>query len=74
MDQLQTREQMLDGLGAKSSESVTIPREAFDFLMGEGPLEGVWFGELNEGLPGAFWWRGVLKAAAGWPAPPSQEQ
>jgi hypothetical protein len=48
-------------------ETITITREVYDFLMGEGPLEGVWFGDLHEGLPGAFWWRGVLKSAAGWP-------
>lgn len=53
--------------------SVSIPREAYDFLMGTAPLEGVWFGELHDGLPGAFWWRGVLATAAGWPAPPTGE-
>ena len=48
--------------------AVTISGELYAFLMGEGPLEGVWFGELNRGLPGHFWWRGLLRCAAGWPA------
>lgn len=39
--------------------------------MGEGPLDGVWFGDIHKGLAGAFWWRGLLKAAAGWPEPPA---
>lgn len=51
------------------SDKVEIPREVYDFLMGEGQLEGVWFGELNKGLPGHFWWRGVLRSGAGWPEP-----
>lgn len=47
---------------------VTIPGEIYAFLMGEGPLEGVWFGEMNEGFNGAFpfWWRALLRSAAGW--------
>lgn len=49
--------------------AVTIPGELYAFLMGEGPLEGVWFGELNDGFRGAFWWRALLRCAAGWPAP-----
>jgi hypothetical protein len=47
--------------------AVTIPGELYAFLMGEAPLEGVWFGELNEGYRGAFWWRALLRCAAGWP-------
>jgi hypothetical protein len=35
--------------------------------MGEAPLEGVWFGEMNKGFRGAFWWRALLRCAAGWP-------
>lgn len=30
------------------------------FLLGEGPLDGVWFGERPGGKP-AFWWRTVLR-------------
>ena len=29
---------------------VTIPFELYAFLMGEGPLDGKWFGDLDEGL------------------------
>ena len=46
-----------------AAASVILTREVFDFLMGAGPLEGVEFGELHEGLPGRFWWRAVLRAA-----------
>src|SRR5690242_12184285 len=46
---------------------VTISRELYSFLMGEGALEGVWFGDLNEGFKGTFWWRALLRCAAGWP-------
>lgn len=42
---------------------VTLSRELFDFLMGVGEIDGTGFGELNDGLPGAFWWRGLLRAA-----------
>lgn len=48
---------------AVAAGPVTISREAFDFLMGAGPMDGTWFGELNDGLPGAFWWRAILRAA-----------
>ena len=46
-----------------AAASVILTREIFDFLMGIGPLEGVEFGELHDGLPGRFWWRAVLRAA-----------
>jgi hypothetical protein len=52
---------------ASIPNAVTIPGELYAFLMGEAPLQGVWFGELNEGFRGAFWWRGLLRCAAGWP-------
>ena len=42
---------------------VILPREVFDFLMGMATLEGTEFGELNDGLPGRFWWRAILRAA-----------
>lgn len=48
--------------------AVTISGELYAFLMGEGPLEGVWFGEMNDAFKGAFWWRALLRCAAGWPA------
>lgn len=40
---------------------VQISVEIARFLLGEGPLEGVWFGEPHpSGL--AFWWRRNLKS------------
>jgi hypothetical protein len=51
-----------------SDKDVVISREVYEFLMGEGPLEGVWFNDLHKGLPGRFWWRGLLACSAGWPA------
>lgn len=47
-----------------AQQGVTIPRELYDFLMGTGPIEGVWFGEMNSALPGAFWWRALLRPFA----------
>lgn len=35
------------------------------FLDGSAPLDGVWFGDRHPTLPGAFWWRSMLKAALG---------
>lgn len=46
-------------------KDVTISRELYEFLIGVGPMEGVWFGDLNDGLPGRFWWRALLRCAAG---------
>lgn len=39
------------------------------FLMGEAPLEGVWFNERHPTKKGLYWWRGNLRAAL---TPPSQ--
>jgi hypothetical protein len=54
---------------------VVIPRALFDFLMGVGEINGTSFGDLNEGLPGRFWWRALLRtaevqSALNLPAPP----
>lgn len=51
-------------LQVKDANGVTIPREVYDFLMGEGPLDGTWFGEMNGRRLGPFWWRAILKIAA----------
>jgi hypothetical protein len=40
---------------------VTISGELYAFLMGEGPMEGMWFGDMNN--LGAFWWRALLLTA-----------
>jgi hypothetical protein len=42
---------------------VLLSRELFDFLMGKGEIDGTSFGDLNNGLPGRFWWRALLRAA-----------
>jgi hypothetical protein len=38
------------------------------FLIGAGPLDGVWFGDRHPTRKGAFWWRNFLPDAA----PPEQ--
>lgn len=40
---------------------VRIPVEAYEFLMGQGPLEGCHFGEQHPDRPGEFWWRAVIQ-------------
>ena len=37
--------------------------EIHTFLLGEGPLEGVWCSEKHPLYPGTFWWRAKLRAA-----------
>ena len=37
--------------------------DVFSFLLGEKPLNGVWFGEKPEGVKGNFWWRTNLRKA-----------
>lgn len=45
-------------LRREREKSVLIPRYLADFLLGSGPLEGVYFGEKSEGIArGNFWWR-----------------
>lgn len=36
--------------------------DVFKFLLGEGPLDGAWFGERPKGERGDFWWRKHLRA------------
>lgn len=52
---------------------VRISRELYDFLMGAGEIDGTSFGDLNAGLPGRFWWRALLSAAAMQPQADSQQ-
>lgn len=33
------------------------------FLLGEGALDGVWFGDKHPTKPGNYWWRGYLREA-----------
>lgn len=47
---------------ADTADTVELS-EVIAFLQGEGPLQGVWFGEKPEGERGNFWWRKHLRAA-----------
>lgn len=51
-----------EGLG--SSACSAVPDEVISFLLGEGPLEGVWFGEKHPTERGNFWWRKHLRQNA----------
>ena len=41
-----------------------MPLDIQRFLMGNGPLEGVWFGDEHPTREGAFWWRSVIRERA----------
>lgn len=55
-------------------EWVMVPREVFDFLMGEGELQGAWFGETPVGERGEWFWRKHLRQAAATPPPPADAE
>lgn len=38
-----------------------VPNAVITFLLGEGPLDGVWFGEKHPTERGNFWWRKHLR-------------
>lgn len=44
-----------------AADTVTITREAWDFLRGEGSLEGVWFSDPHPTKLGAYWWRTAIR-------------
>lgn len=45
--------------------------EVHDFLLGIGPIDGVWFGDSHEsGRP--YWWRKFLRDALARTPPPSE--
>jgi hypothetical protein len=46
-----------------SADRTPTLAEVVEFLCGEAPLEGVWFGEDHPTKPGKFWWRPYLRAA-----------
>lgn len=48
-------------------EGVLIPRNVYNFLMGNGDIDGYWFGDRREDERGAFWWRKRMPAHT--PAP-----
>ena len=41
----------------RKKKYVRLPIPVLKFLLGIGPLEGVWFGERHPRKPGRFWWR-----------------
>lgn len=43
------------------SNAVARARTVLRFLNGEGPIDGVWFGERPADAKGNFWWRRHLK-------------
>ena len=43
------------------TETYAMPLDIQCFLMGYGPLEGVWFGEKHPTREGNFWWRAVIR-------------
>ncbi|OZI74543.1 hypothetical protein [Bordetella genomosp. 12] len=48
----------------QASEAVRdADHPVFAFLLGEGPLHGVYFGERAPGAVGKWWWRKYLRAA-----------
>ena len=47
--------------------------DVFSFLLGEKPLNGVWFGEKPEGVKGNFWWRTHLRKALAAPVQPVKQ-
>jgi hypothetical protein len=54
----------LEEAAAALERGVWVPEEMVKFLLGEGDLDGVWFGEEKPGVIGRFWWRKQLRNAA----------
>lgn len=42
-------------------ERLSVPKEIICFLLGENPLDGVWFGDWHPDYTGKFWWRAYLR-------------
>ncbi len=43
--------------------NITLPRAVVEFLLGEGPLDGVWYGDEHPTNPRPYWWRKHIRAA-----------
>jgi len=43
--------------------TITLPRAVVEFLLGEGPLDGVWYGDEHPTNPRPYWWRKHIRAA-----------
>ena len=46
------------------SRTFPMPLDIQRFLMGNGPLEGVWFGDPHPTRKEQFWWREVIRERA----------
>lgn len=53
---------------------VVLSGDIAAFLMGEAAYDGIWFGELNEGMPGPFWWRSIIATARRFTPPANAAQ
>ncbi len=47
--------------GSSAPACSAVPNTVIAFLLGEGPLDGVWFGEKHPTERGNFWWRKHLR-------------
>ncbi|MDP9196105.1 MAG: DUF551 domain-containing protein [Pseudomonadota bacterium] len=71
---VETIRQLLDQTAPPAVREGGYLDEVVKFLCGQGPLNGVWFGEKPEGETGNFWWRKHLRKALNTRANiPSQE-
>ena len=50
---------------------VTIREDVARFLLGEGALDGLWFGDQSPDLRGTYWWRNPLRLTMHPYTPPS---
>lgn len=63
---------MVDAYNAQPAQAgAVVPDNVLTFLHGQGPLDGVWFGEPHPIYQGKFWWRAFLPAA---PKPEGEEK
>jgi hypothetical protein len=65
------RGELLKMLGAGPIDTITIPRAAFDWLMGAGPDDGGFhFGDrATVNMRGQFWWRTIFRRMCGMAGP-----
>jgi len=54
----------LSSLKESMAGKVLVDAEVISFLLGSGPLEGVWFGERHPMHKGQYWWRKYFHIAA----------
>lgn len=51
----------LKGKGSGAAPCSSVSDEIIAFLLGEGPLDGVYFGEKHPFHEGRYWWRKHLR-------------